>query len=410
MGHIMVIPSERDRNQILLVLFLGVLMAALDIAIVGPALPALKVAFATDDQALTWVFTLYMVVNLIGTPIIAQLSDRFGRRSLYLASVSLFALGSLLVALAPSFAILLLGRAIQGIGAGGIFPVASAVIGDTFPAEKRGAALGLIGAVFGIAFLIGPILGGVLLLLGWQWLFLINLPIAVGIIVLGMRLLPAGGARSSEQAALGETFRLFRNRQIALVAALALGAGLSEAVTLFIPSLLVGTFGVTPSAASFMLIPMVVAMAVSSPISGRVLDSHGSRIVIVLGAGLLGLSLLLEGAFAANLLIYYLFSVIFGLGIGILLGAALRYIILNEAQPSQRATAQGLLTIAISLGQIIGAGLIGLILTWQAGLNGYASAFLLSGAIMLALALAATRLKGRSAEQATMQRQSAVGV
>ena len=78
--------------------------------------------------------------------------------------VALFAAGSLVVALSPSFAVLLVGRAIQGLGAGGIFPVASAVIGDTFPVEKRGSALGLIGAVFGIAFLIGPILGGVILL------------------------------------------------------------------------------------------------------------------------------------------------------------------------------------------------------------------------------------------------------
>ncbi len=90
------------------------------------------------------------------------------------------------------FSVLLVGRALQGLGAGGIFPVASAVIGDTFPPEKRGSALGLIGAVFGLAFLIGPILGGIILTFAsWQWLFIINLPIAVIVVVMSLRLLPA---------------------------------------------------------------------------------------------------------------------------------------------------------------------------------------------------------------------------
>jgi MFS family permease len=106
---------------------------------------------------------------------------------------------------APTYALALAGRAIQGLGAGGIFPVASAVIGDTFPPEKRGSALGLIGAVFGIAFLIGPIIGGVLLLLGWQWLFLINLPIALALIGAGARLLPSIRAAASRPFDWGGT-------------------------------------------------------------------------------------------------------------------------------------------------------------------------------------------------------------
>ena len=129
-----------------------------------------------------------MLFNLVSTPLMAKLSDSFGRRSIYVMDVTIFAAGSLVVAFAPSFAFVLIGRAIQGLGAGGIFPVASAVIGDTFPPEKRGRALGLIGAVFGLAFLIGPILGGVLLLAGWRWLFLINLPIAAVVIVMALAL------------------------------------------------------------------------------------------------------------------------------------------------------------------------------------------------------------------------------
>jgi len=106
---------------------------------------------------------------------------------------------SLDVALSPRFEVLPAGRAIQGFGAGGIFPVASAVIADTFPEEKRGGALGLIGAVFGLAFIIGPVLRGLLLRFGWQWLFLINLPVTAAVAVLGLWVLP--GQRGSERAA-----------------------------------------------------------------------------------------------------------------------------------------------------------------------------------------------------------------
>ena len=159
----MVSNNARERNFVLGVLFFGVLMAALDIAIIGPALPAIRDGFHTTDRAVVWVFTTYLLFNLIGTPLMAKLSDRLGRRDVYIADVLLFVLGSVVVALAPSLTWVVVGRGIQGFGAGGIFPVASAVIGDTFPPEKRGRALGIIGSVFGVAFLIGPVVAGVVL-------------------------------------------------------------------------------------------------------------------------------------------------------------------------------------------------------------------------------------------------------
>ena len=218
-------------------LFLGVLMAALDIAIVGPALPAIRTAFGVSERATAWVFTIYVLLNLVGTPLMAKLSDTFGRRSIYVLDVALFAAGSLLVAIAPNFGVLLLGRAIQGLGAGGIFPVASAVIGDTFPPEKRGSALGLIGAVFGIAFLIGPIIGGLLLMVGWQWLFLVNLPLAALVIALSLRLLPA--TRPPEQRRFDWAGMLVLS---AMLGALAYGLNrrLGESHSVACPSALIG--------------------------------------------------------------------------------------------------------------------------------------------------------------------------
>lgn len=98
------------RNKVLGVLFFGVLMASLDIAIVGPALPAIKTAFAVDERSLAWVFNAYVLTNLIGTPLMAKLSDRHGRRLIYVLDVGLFAVGSALVVSASSFPWVILSR------------------------------------------------------------------------------------------------------------------------------------------------------------------------------------------------------------------------------------------------------------------------------------------------------------
>jgi MFS family permease len=449
---------ERRRNQVLGLLFVGVLMAALDIAIVGPALPAIQGDFGVTEKALAWVFSLYVLGNLVGTPVMAALSDRAGRRWIYALCVGGFALGSLIVALAPTFAVLLAGRLVQGFSAGGIFPVASAVVGDTFPPEQRGSALGLLGAVFGIAFLIGPILGGVLLLLGWPWLFLINLPIALGVIVLSLRLLPTAGARAGAPFDLAGTLTLgaalaalaygltvldpaqlsqgqidplappmlavavlllpvfvwierraaapilqpalFRSRPIRLTAALAVGAGIAETSVVFIPALLTIAFGVSASTASFMLLVIVLAMAVGSPVSGRLLDRFGSRLLITGGTLLSAVGLLVLGLFPGSLALFYVASVLLGLGLAVLLGAALRYVLLNETAASERAAAQGLLTVTMGVGQLLGAVVVGLIAASATlPLDGYARAFLSIGLLMALLTLAALGLRDRTAER-----------
>lgn len=452
--------DERRRNQILGLLFVGVLMAALDIAIVGPALPAIQRVFGVDERALSWVFSIYILGNLVGTPTIAALSDRFGRRALYVVSLSGFALGSLLVAMAPSFPMLLLGRLVQGVSAGGVIPVASAVIGDTFPPERRGSALGLIGAVFGIAFLIGPVIGGLLLLIGWQWLFLINLPLAAVLIIFSLRLLPGRTRQSAatfdlaglivlglmltglayslteldparlssgslplpaigalivafalapifiaiEQRASEPILQpdIFRSRQIWITAVLAIGAGIAESAVVFVPALLTAAYGVSSSTASFMLLPVVLAMAVGSPVSGRLLDRFGSRIVVSIGVVLSGIGMLILSTWSTSLVAFYLAAVVSGLGLAILLGAALRYILLNEVSANERAAAQGLLTVTMGSGQLLGAVLVGVLAATGGGaVAGYALAFFVIGIVMLLLTPFALALKSRSAERTT---------
>jgi MFS family permease len=446
--------SDRERNRLLLVLFIGVLMAALDIAVTGPALPAIRAQFGMDVATASWIFGIYIVANLVASPLLAKASDRFGRRTSFLASVVLFGIGSIIVATAVDVTMLLIGRAIQGFGAGGIFPVATAVVGDVFPVEQRGRALGMIGAVFGIAFLLGPIIGGVLLLFGWQWLFWVNVPIMLLIIGLGMRLLPTGGGNAggafdwlgsivlstililsalvlqevgdlvkqggslstamigmiaavivllpvfvwAERRAADPVVQmaLFARRQVIVILAFAFGAGMAEAVTLYLPSLLVSAHGMNESAASFQLIPLVLAMAVASPLSGRVLDKQGAKPVVLGGVALMAAGLLVLGVMPRDMTMYYVFSVLFGFGIAVLLGASLRYMMLGETEPSQRAPAQAILTIVISVGQMIGAALMGAVAVSQVDTTaGYALAMVVTAGVMLALLVVGIWLRPR---------------
>jgi MFS family permease len=177
-------------KKVLVLLFAGVLMGALDIAIIGPALPAIKSFFSLSDRELPWLFNIYVLMNLIGTPLMGKFSDLYGRRIIYVINLLLFALGSLLVIASDNFLLLLVGRGYRVLAQGN-FPVASAEIVDMVPKEKQGMALGWIGAVFGLAFIIGPVLGGVLLPFGWRWIFIINIPFALIIIYYAWKLLPS---------------------------------------------------------------------------------------------------------------------------------------------------------------------------------------------------------------------------
>lgn len=461
--------ENRKRNRLLVVLFIGVLMAALDIAIVGPALPTIRDYFEVDDRAATWLFTIYVLFHLIGTPLMAKLSDLMGRRAIYIADLVLFAIGSVAVALAPTFSIVLVGRAIQGFGSGGIFPVASAVIGDTFPPEKRGSALGLIGMVFGLAFIIGPIIGGVLLLAGWRWLFAINLPILLLVMVLAPPLLPSTRPETRSpfdwlgmlllaiilaaltyalnhldtahpSATLTDTqvwpfitlvivllplfilveqraadpiihLRLFRSRQLVLATLLSVGAGLSEAGVVFIPALAIESFGISKSNASFLLMPLVLALAIGAPVAGRFLDKAGSKLVVISGTTILTAGMFTLSLFASNWLLFITAGIIIGFGLAALLGAPIRYIMLNEARVRDRAVAQALITIFTSTGQLIGGATFGAIVaSVGGGLAGYRSAFNLVGVVAIALVLVSLGLKNRSTELATMAEREAVQI
>lgn len=453
--------EERQQRRLLVTLLLGTLMAALDLAIIGPALPAIQADFGIDSRALAWIFNIYILLQLVGTPLMAKLSDRYGRRPVYVLNLALFGVGSVIVVVAPDFTTLLVGRAVQGFGASGIFPVASAVIGDTFPAEKRGPTLGLLGAVFGIAFLLGPILGGVLLRFSWHWLFLINVPIILYLIAQALRLVPATrapgtapfdlagavllsvllaalavGLTNLDSGQLATSLRapgvgpflglalllvpvlwwverraadpvlspvLLRSRQMRVTAVIAIGAGTLEAGSAFFPALAVAALGVTDYNASLLLLPSVLATTVGAPLMGRALNAVGSRLVVQVGLAGISIGALIYALADLTVTLFVVGGIIGGFGFAAILGAPLRYIVLNEASAAERGTAQGLLTLFLAVGQLAGAALIGGVATSRGGgPAGYQFAFLLLGLLTALLVVAGFGLKPRAAEQAAL--------
>lgn len=448
---------KTGRNHILLVLFMGVLMGALDIAIVGPALPAIGSYFGVDTRNLTWIYTIYVLFFMVGTPLMAKLSDRMGRRFIYILDVALFGVGSFITAFSPSLEVLLLGRAIQGLGAGGIFPVASAFIGDTFPPEKRGGALGTIGAVFGVAYLIGPILGGLIISYGWQWLFVINIPIAILVIALSLFILPKTSRRDGkyfdwrgmlvlgvslacltyginhintenllasisslqvwpfltlflvfiilfwkvEKVAQDPIIRttLFKNREITLTSLISIFSGLNEAGLIFIPTFAIVALGFNNAMASLMLLPVVIAMALGAPVIGRILDRIGSKILMATGGATLTLGLFIFGLYGYEFYYFILSGILIGVGLSSLLGAPVRYIMLNEFPVTERAAGQGLININSSTGQLIGGALIGAIIaSMGGGVDAFGFAYIFLAFTAVILTLLTLGLKGRVAE------------
>ncbi len=194
--------SEREGGKghlglILALYLLGIFMGALDTGIVTPARTVIQTALGVDARYGVWMITIYTLAYAVSIPIMGKLADKNGRKYVYLASIFLFGLGSLFCGLAQdiaSFEVLLVARAVQAFGAGGILPVATAEFGTTFPAEKRGMALGLVGGVYGIANIFGASAGSAILDIfgtqNWQFIFYVNIPIVIFILAAGFVVLP----------------------------------------------------------------------------------------------------------------------------------------------------------------------------------------------------------------------------
>src|SRR6187402_2728664 len=182
--------SHRAKMEVLFAVMLGLFLGALDQTIVGPALPTIVTQLSGNDYYV-WAITIYLLTSTISVPFWGKLSDIYGRKPIFMIGIVIFLIGSALSGLSQNMAMLILFRGIQGIGAGSLFPVALAIIGDMFSPAERGKYQGLFGAVFGIAFVVGPLLGGFLTEnFGWHWIFYVNIPIGIVALIVIQRLLP----------------------------------------------------------------------------------------------------------------------------------------------------------------------------------------------------------------------------
>jgi EmrB/QacA subfamily drug resistance transporter len=189
-AHAAIEVNPRARFEILGAILLALFLGALDQTIVGPVLPKISTQLNGADFY-TWVVTAYLVTSTAAIPVYGKLSDFFGRKPMLLIGIVLFLIGSVLSGLSQTMWQLILFRGVQGLGAGALFPISLAVIGDLFTPAERGKYQGLFGAVFGVAFLVGPFLGGVLTdNISWHWIFFVNIPVGLISLYLIGRLLP----------------------------------------------------------------------------------------------------------------------------------------------------------------------------------------------------------------------------
>lgn len=181
--------KETNVKVVTLTVFIAIFMTAIEATIVSTAMPTIA-GQLKGGEIMSWVFSIYLLTNAMMTPIYGKLVDRIGRKPVFIFGIIVFIIGSSLCGISGSMVQLIVFRAIQGIGAGAIMPVAMTIIADIYPIEKRAKILGLSSAFWGIASVVGPLCGGFIVdTIGWHWIFFVNVPIGIVLVVLTMMFL-----------------------------------------------------------------------------------------------------------------------------------------------------------------------------------------------------------------------------
>jgi EmrB/QacA subfamily drug resistance transporter len=404
--------EPRARMEILGAILLGLFLSALDQTIVGVALPRI-VTDLQRPELYTWVVTIYLLTSTVTGPIYGKLSDLFGRRPLLLFGIGLFLVGSFLSGLSQNMEQLILFRGLQGLGAGAIFPISLAVIGDLFSPAERGKYQGLFGAVFGLSALIGPALGGFLTdSVSWHWVFFVNLPIGAISLLIIARLMPTlrrpGASRNVDYLGaavftaavvpilIGLTNKqtgewsdpgvagliglglaltalfvfvesrarepiiplsLFRNRTftIAMIASFLASFGFFSAIV-FLPLWYQVVQGASATAAGYQMLPFLAGLILGSVTSGQIVSRTGRYKWVTVGSlMLLALGLVLMTNLRADTPSPMLWAWMFVTGLGIGPSFAVFTIIVQNAVPFDKlGAATSDLTLFRQVGGTVG--------------------------------------------------------
>ncbi len=419
--------STARANIVFITVVLGLLMAALDQTIVSTALPTI-----VDDLGgaghMAWVVTSYLLAEAIATALAGKFGDLFGRKLVFQLSGLIFIVGSMVSGLANGMLMLIIARAIQGVGAGGLMVTAMALIADVIPLRDRGKYQGALGAVFGVATVVGPTLGGLFTdHATWRWCFYVNVPIAIVMIAVAARAIPhvrtvirpiidyAGIALvaigvaclilglewGGQQYAWGSAMiiglfiaavilltafvfvemratepmlpmHLFRSNVFTVCSILSfiVGFAMLGAMT-YLPSYLQYVDGVSATASGLRTLPMVAGLFVMSILSGQVVGKTGRyKYFPVVGTAVMAVGLGLMSTMGRGTGIWResLYMLILGMGIGLSM-QVLTIVVQNTVPYSDLGTATSGVTFFRTLGSTFGTAIFGTLYNNQIGPN-----------------------------------------
>jgi EmrB/QacA subfamily drug resistance transporter len=412
-------PSRHRRVRVLLICSMSLFMVGLDITAVNVSLPAIGDQLDASLSWLQWSVSAYTVVMASLLLFSGSMADRLGRKRTLTLGLGVFTVASVLCSVAPSVELLVAFRVLQGIGASMLNPVAMSIITNTFTdPRERAQAVGLWGAVFGASMAAGPIVGGALVSsLGWQWIFLINLPLGLAAIALVTRFVPesrapkprrfdpvgqalvvvmlssltygiiegpnAGWASPQIVAALGASvlaalvlvryeprreeplidLRFFRSVPFSASIALSVTAFAAFGGFLFLNTLyLQDVRGLSPVQAGITIVPLALMTVLFSPVSGRLVGRDGPRRPLLVAGGALALApLMLVGVGSATTLPWLLAAyLVFGVGFGFV-NAPITNAAVSGLPVAQAGLAAAIATTSRQFGQAIGVAITGAI-------------------------------------------------
>ncbi len=409
--------DNKKRIVVLAIFLLGIFMGAIDSGIVSPARTVIKNSFGISESLSVWMVTIYTLAYAVAMPIVSKLSDRYGRKKVYLTSIIIFAVGSFLCGISNfygNFTFFLIARVIQAIGGGGIMPIANAFIGNSFPPEKRGTALGFVGGVYGIATILGPTMGSSILDIAgvnhWGWIFFINLPISLLILALSYNLKENLGEDNKKMDLKGSlvlsimilslmyaltnlnyfnftesikdlhvypflilfviclplfilieskaddpilNLRYFKERQILLTLILGFITGVGLMAVVFIPQFAENILKIKTGNGGYLVTLMSVFAGISAPLGGKFIDKYSAKLVTVLGmiCTAFGTFFLAFFTTAHPSFVSIMIGLVFvGFGMGFTMGTPLNYLMLSFVGERESASALSTLSLIRSIG------------------------------------------------------------